>query len=297
MSLPEVEISAVPTGGAAVLKMREYLVPPSGVTSLTIERSVSGASGLSPFVSIYSGAPVPVFLDIGDGLPEPLDSSAQYVWRVTDQRGATVTNPYVPEWRIATSPDQLTQIFIRLIQGAVNAMPVPDGYVRPQVTTQYPRNGWQAMPFIVVNLELIQQQEVAIGGDIPTPDTDNNWVFWMNAKRLWRVTIQCAGAEERDFYRDQLLAVFRVIQSTAFSPLGYNVRQSVQSVSYVDTDFMAGGTPGFYAADAMCEIDGILPITVLTDYGRIATVAATGTVTVPDYTTIELAVPSASGSI
>lgn len=306
MANPTVNLSAVPTGGAIMLDLPDYVSPPSGVTDITISIATSGSSGLSAFTGVYSGPPIPKYLDVGDIYPGPLNPTAQYVYQVQDSRGTTQAGPITPAWAIATLPDQLSQIFIRLLQGAVNSMPYPvnlqaplgtTGTQRPQVTTQMPANGLQAMPFIVVNLDLVQQHEVAIGEDVAIPNTDNNWTLFAMAKRLWRVTVMCQSADERDFLRDSLMSAFRAFKAYAFSPLGYNVRHSFQANSYTDVHEWEGHSPGFYGADIMLEIDGVFPVTILTDYGLIGAfdVAMSTQASGSAYATTSAIVPSPSG--
>lgn len=272
MAGPEVEVYAIPTGGVVRLSMPGYLVPASGVTCMLVSRAVSGATGLGAFTPIYSGGVVPVFLDVGDGLPAPLDPATNYVWQVSDATGTTQTQAVVPASTIETIPDQLTQVLIRSLQGSLNAATIPQGIPLPTVMTQMPQGGWPAPPYITVNLELIQQREVAIGEDVPNPDQNNNWTMYANAKRVWRVTVFCRLAEERDFFRDYLLIVFRVLKATAFGPIGLDVHHSFQAVSYTDAEEYSAHTPGFYGADLMFEIDGVFPTVVLTGYGIIAQV-------------------------
>jgi hypothetical protein len=247
---------------------------------MAISVATVAGSGLTTFSAVYSGAPVLAYLDCGDALPGPLVAGTGYVWQVADSRGVTQTEPVTPSWKISTQPDQLSQILIRLLQGAVSSMPMVNGLARPMVSTEMPINGTLAMPFIVVNLDLIQQSEVAIGEDFPQPTPDNDWTLWALAKRVWRVTVMSKGAEERDFWRDNLLAAFRVFKATAFTPLGLNVTHSFQAASYTDAKEWEGMTPGFYGADLMLEITGIFPVAILNDFGVMnpiqATVSTTG---------------------
>jgi hypothetical protein len=185
-----------------------------------------------------------------------------------------ISEALTPSSSFISEPDQLTQILLRLLQGAINSMTLPAGIKRPVLTIKMPTNGWQAMPFIVVNLDLIQQTEVEIGEDVPQPTNDNVWTLFANAKRCWRVTIMSQDAEERDFYRDTLLAVFRVLKATAFGPLGQNVTHTFQAASYSSAEEYQGVTPGFYGADLLFEIDGLFPTAVLTNYLPIKNVEA-----------------------
>lgn len=273
--------TVVPTGGAVLLQFPSYfpVLPTAG--QLTINRSVSG-SGI--WTTVYQGPPVGAFIDVGDGLPAPLDATTSYLWQVFDDNGSAVAGPLIPVASFLGTPDQLSQILIRLLQGAINGMRLPPGIQPTQVTTRMPQNGWQAMPFIVVNLDLIQQTEVAIGEDVINPTPDNNWTLFANAKRVWRVTVMSQDVEERDFYRDFLLAVFRVLKATAFGPLGINVTHSFQAASYASAQEYEGVAPGFYAADLMLELDGIFPVAVLTNYPVITQIVPQGTYLPFDFT-------------
>ena len=279
MSGPTVIVTPVPTGGAILLQLPDYVQPPSGVTGMAISIATSGNGGLSGFSLVYSGAVMPVYLDVGDIFPQPLSPTTEYVYAVTDSRGTTQTAPVMPAWTVTTLPDQLSQIFIRLLQGAINSMILPSGFARPTVMAQMPINGWPAMPFIVVNLDLLQQSEVQIGEDVPNPTPDNDWTLFANATRLWRVSILTQASEERDYFRDTLLSTFRAMKVTAFSPLGMNVTHKFQAASY--TEVAAGkhsaSAPGFYGADLLFEIDGVFPTAILTTYGSINQIVGTAT--------------------
>lgn len=272
MAGPVVKLFSVPTGGAARFEMPGYLVPPSGVTSMTLSRAVSGSTGIGPWTRLYGGPPLPVYVDAGDSLPNPLAANLNYVWRVTDSTGTTQVGPLAPASSVASGPDYLTNLFIRLLQGGVNnltfppTIPPPVGGP-PRITLEMPQQGWQAMPFIVVNLDLIQQTEVGIGEDVVNPTPGNDWTLWSNAKRVWRVSVFSADAQERDFFRDSILTIFRVLKATVFSQIGLNVSHSFQAASGTDAKEWEGHTPGFYYADIMLEMDGVFNATVLTAYG------------------------------
>ena len=264
---------AIPTGGAIMLNMDPYIQPAPGINNITISIATSSGSGLSGFTQIYSGAPIPRYLDVGDSLPQPLDGNTAYVYQVMDNLGGSVqTEPVTPSWAIENTPDQLTQILMRLLQGAINNMPLPQGIQKTQVMTTMPMNGYQAMPFIIASPELIQQTDVQLGDDYPNPDQGNNWTLWALVNRIWRVSVMSVTPEERDFYRDQLLAAFRVFKATAFGPLGIEVTHKFQAASYTSAEEHEGHIPGFYGADLMYELQGIFPVTVLTNYGVIKTV-------------------------
>ena len=273
MSGPDVAATVIPTGGAIRLDMPGYLTPPSGVAAYTLSRAVSGSSGLGAFTQLYSGAPQPVYLDVGDMLPQPLDMTAGYVYRVADSTGITQIGPIVPAPSLIYNEDPLTQILIRLIQAGVNGQQPPAGYgagpynTPPQVTTRMPQGGLAAMPFIVLNLDLIQQTQTGLGQDVPNISAGNEWTIWVNAKRMWRISVMCGNASARDFYRDLLLNVFQVIKPTVFAYIGLDVTSEIQAASGTDADEWDGKVPGFYFADIMLTLNGVLNTTIFTGYG------------------------------
>ena len=273
MANPVVNLTLIPSGGAALLTMPGYLDPASPSFSATNVQVYRTVTGKDANLKIYDGPPIANFLDVGDLLPGPLDGATSYTWTVIDNLGRTTAGPATPSGSVATQENWFDNTFIRLLQGGINNLVLPADFgPPPTVSTQMPQNGWPALPFIVVNTDLIQQTEVAIGEDVPNPDQNNDWTMWANAKRVWRVTVLAINAEQRDFYRDALLVIFRVVKATAFAPLGLDVEHKFQAASYTDANEWEGKTPGFYGADLMLEIDGIFPTAILTHYGLIETI-------------------------
>jgi len=273
-TISSVTAIAVPTGGAVLLQFPGFFSPVPGVAALTIERSVQGSNA---WVLIYQGPPIGVFLDVGDSLPQPLDGNTAYIWNINDGISSIQVGPITPASSFVNEPDQLTQVLIRALQGIMNSMVLPPGVQPAVVTIKMPVNGWAAMPFIVINLDLIQQTETNIGEDFAAPNPANVWTLFANAKRVWRVTVISQAAEERDFYRDSLLAAFRILKATAFAPIGYDVSHTFSATSYSSTSEWEGLNPGFYGADLMLEINGIFPAAVLTNYPLILDVASNPT--------------------
>ena len=274
---PPVVLSVLPTGGAVLLALygaEAGNFAPSGVTSLTLSRAVSGATGLGTFSPFYTGKPLPYWVDVGDGpstSSEPLSPTTTYVWQATDDNGTTQVGPATPGNAIMTVPDGFTQLLIRLLQaGTANATRPPGVTAAPaQVTTKMPLGGWGATPFIVVNLELIQQSDTALGQDVLNPLLDNTWTLPAWAKRVWRVTVFSQNADERDFYRDTLLILFRALKATLFSQVGMNIRHSFQATSGTTADEWIGQGPGFYWSDVLFELEGTFDVTILTGFGLI----------------------------
>ena len=273
---PTVNLTPIPTGGAVRLDMPDYLVPPSGVTNMVLSRAVSGATGLGTFTQLYSGAPQPLYFDLGDSLPGPLSPATAYVYQVADSTGTTQIGPVVPAPSLQPQADPLTQMFLRLLQAGISNLTLPPGFgTAPQVTTKMPQGGLQALPLIVVNLDLIQQSEIGIGTNVVNPNAGNQWTIWVNATRVWRVSVLSQDVEERDFYRDALISIWQVLLATVFDQLAESVTRDVQAASGTESSEWVGQTPGFYYADIMMHFDGVLNTTIITGYGLIEKFAVT----------------------
>lgn len=274
MTSSVVSLAPIPTGGAVRLDLyrdaQGVPVVPSGVTQMTIGRAVSGAAGLGAFTQIYSGVPLATWIDVGDALPGPLASGCSYVWAVTDDVNGTVQTAAVqPASNMEFTPDALTQLLLRLLQCGVDNLDLPEGINRVYVSTQMPQAGLAALPFMIVNLELIEQSETGIGTDVQDPDRTNTWTVWVNAMRTWRVSLFCRNPAERDYYRDCVLAMMQVWHASVFTPIGQNVTHRFMAHSGTDASEGMIHTPGFYDADIMLVIDGVFDVAVLSAYGVI----------------------------
>lgn len=275
MSASQVSGVLLPFGGAIRLDMPGYLAPPSGVSSVTISRAVSG---ISAYLQLYSGAPLPVWFDPGDGLPAPLSAASGYTYRIVDQRGTTDTPFIVPAMAIATQPDQMTEMLIRMLQCGVSNTVLGPGITAPnQVSSQMPQGGWNALPFIVVNLDLQEQSDTPLGQDVQQTFVENVWNITVHAKRLWRVSVFGRSAKERDFWRDTVLAIWQSMLPTVFLQIGMDVRHKFLVTAGTDADEWMGHVPGFYWADLALSVDGIFPVAIMAPYGTIASFVATTT--------------------
>jgi len=302
MSGPALVLQPQPTGGCCLLclygaESGKYKRP-VGVTELTLSRSADGGS---TFVTLYSGEPLPFWLDTNDGpstSSQPLNPTIGYIWRAQDSGGTTQAGPAMLGCSIITVPDGLTQILIRLIQAGFDNMPRPSGVTtnRLEVSTRAPAAGWPVMPYAVLNLDLFQQADTATGQDIPDPNQENVWTLPGWARRVWTLSILSANADERDFFRDAALIMFRTLKGTLFNQVAQNIHHTFQAASGATVDDKRGQGPILYWADVQLTLEGEFVVSVLTSYGRIeeidtfATVSANGQVV--DETTVPNQYPS-----
>ena len=275
MTAPVLTAVVVPIGGVIALSLPAYTSQAAiaAAGTITLSRQTNGGA----FVQLYSGPPVVAWIDPGDSSPSSLAPTSSYVYQLTDANGTATTTALTPASTLQPPDNSQTQLLIRLLQAGVNNLTLPTGINSVQVTTQMPLGGWSALPFIVVNLDLVQQQDTMIGEDFQAPDSNNTWTIPTWAKYLWRITILSRNAAERDYYRDNIIAICRVLKATVFSFIGSNMRHEVQAASGTDVDEWSGKQPGFYYADVMFSVEGVLDAIVLTNYGAIKSFAVTPT--------------------
>src|SRR5215469_938236 len=283
---PQTTINAtvIPTGGAISLTF----VTASG-GNILLSRATSGVSGLSEFTPLYSGMPLntqygdQLYLDLGENLPgNILLPNAQYVYQLTDSTGTYTTPALTPVSSLQLQTIDFVPILISLLQGAITATQLPNGINKCRVLQAMPINGLPPMPFVVVNPDLIQQEYVPIGesvynlgGQLQQPNAVNIFTQAGSAKNVFRISIFALSAVERDFYRDLIIAVFRISLISVFQSLGVDWEHHYQATSFQATEVGHGLVPGFYGADILLELLGTSNVTIITHYGIIETITGT----------------------
>lgn len=290
--MAEMVATVLPTGGAIMLALTNQasgdwtLTRTMGDTSVILDEGTATTTG--PWC----------FLDTGDGAPAPLLPSATYSYAFTDPLGTAESGPLMPVASIDLERDQMLHIMIRLLQGAFSAMTLPDGIDKPQVRNAMPLIGFPPMPFVVIYPELIQQEEVPIGVDVPNPDPDNIWQNHEVARRVFRVSVLSRNAGERDYLRDAIIAVFRSSLAYFLTEIGQDMRQRWQGASYQNSADNKGELPGFYGCDLMLEFSGVFQLAIITSYGIIEKIdgaADAGIEYVGEPTEINIEVPTTDG--
>ncbi len=265
----------IPTGGAVGITFTTAI---SG--DITLSRAPFGDTGLGPWTIIYNGPPLndkginQFVLDLGNdiSIPGPLLSTSQYVYQLTDSTGTIQSDPLTPVYSIDLDRIDFSKIMIGLLQGSINSAALPAGINRARAMHVMPLNGLPPMPFVVINPELVQQEEVPIGQDIPNPIatedlTKTIWTRTEFANHVFRVSIFSLNAEERDYYRDLVLATFKISLGYVFAELGLDITHRYQANSFQLQRPTEGMVPGFYGCDVMLEFIGTTNVSVVTTYG------------------------------
>ena len=264
----------VPTGGAITLAVNAV---GSGVT---FSRAVSGASGIGAYTTLYSGAASGIvqYLDTGDLLPAPLSSGSIYVYQLVDNNGTFTSPGYQPAPQLNVEIEPWLSTMIRLFQAGLSNITPPNSVSSSvQVLQQMPIVGLPPMPFVTINQDLIQQEEIPIGQNVEIPDWTGGWTITAQAKRVFRISIMATNTSDRDFYRDAIIGIFESLVLAVFNPLSNDVRHRWQASSYQMANDPSGMGPGFYGADVLCELQGSLNIQITPNYGNIETITFTGT--------------------
>lgn len=268
MAAPELSPVPVPSGGAISIGISGALTGPA-----TLERAASGSS----FSQIYSGQALSFFLDIGDGTPSPLASGTPYQYRYTDENGVTTTGFTTPASIVVVDFDPITEILIRLIQGALQSMTLPKGVKTAQVVQAMPLGGNIPMPLVVVNLDLVRQGTIPIGQSTSALNSQltgvgapaSGFIQTGFAVRTYRVSILSTNAPERDFYRGAVVGVFEAIWGTVLQPLGLDVTHKWIVDSGQVANDRVGQSPGFYFAEVMLEFEGTFNVASNVGYSTI----------------------------
>lgn len=240
----------------------------TGVGSqFSVGRSSTGSGG--PFLNIYSGAVVPFYIDLGDGLPTPLLSGSTYYWTFSDPSGSVLVGPLTPTGSIQFTPDNLTSILIRCLQAGIdNIGPLPNGIIRATVMQDMPLNGFPSLPLISVTAQMEDQEDIGIGQQIVNPNLFENqsWSQAVQARKMWRVSILAKDSLNRDFYKDLILNIFHAMLPTIFLPMGQNTsHRYMVSVGQTSED-LKNKSPGFYFADCLLEITGQSNVNIQLNY-------------------------------
>ena len=263
---PRIDWQVSPTGGIAILKLKSAGDP----SSWSLVRAVVSGTGTTQPVTLFRGpeSQVPVFVDIGDGTKAPLDPTLSYQYVFTTSKGTATAGPIVPSASIVLEPDQLTTILLRALTSGVRSLVLPAGFRNaPQVFHAMPMGAQPTIPMITLNGTLLQQGDIPIGQNNPTNQLANTLIIGGQALRHYTIAVLTSTVEEREYYRDAVLAIFHSILGTILAAIGENASHRFQvHSSQVTGD---GMQPGFYYAEIMLELVGSFAVGVSTTYGVI----------------------------
>jgi len=283
-------------GGGVLLDFRPAPIGAEDTGTYTILRApTTDGTTPGPWTTIAQNADFNIiWIDVGDGIDQngntitgPLPYGS-YIYQITytiDGVPGTLTLPAVALAKaVKFIPDSMNAILIRVLEGAMKVVTMPEGMQNPSVMNGMPVAGLPPMPMVSVNEEIIQQTVVPIGQQVFDVHDNNLAVASTFAKRMWRISVQSKNVEERDFIRDYIIGLFPIIAKDLFVPLGRNNTHRFQAVS--GSTSKADEVPGFYYADILYDFDGTFNTTLQSSYGIIEHITTTAFYA-PNFTTYD----------
>jgi len=245
----------------------------SGATDAwSLTRSVSGVSGA---VTLYDGPclanlvnappqPIP-FPDAGIGSNQPLSQTTAYVYTFTTSNGSVSTPPIVPAVQLTLLPDVIVNLVMKSLQAGLQALRVPAGFQnKPTIQHAMPINKTPPLPIISINQDLMQQDQSEIGAGVNPDQWNNQYSVPATVHRRISVFIATTSVEERAFYRDAVISIWRTMLGPLLHPLGQDLSQRFQATDNQVTK--PDDSPGFYYSEIGLEFTGVFLAHVVTDY-------------------------------
>lgn len=267
---PQLKYTVSPTGGLVVLEPAS--AEDFGTWTLTRFVSVSGiAVSGSVLVQGEAGvSPTQVFVDLGDGTNAPLDTSKEYLYEFATLGGSVQTPALAVGCSIEVQQDHINSILYRALQSGVASLRIPASFRNgPRVLHAMPLAGAgiPSLPAITFNETFLQQQDIPIGQNVDSDWTENVFQIADQSVRHFTIFIMAANVEEREYYRDAVLAIFKSLLGPVLEKLGANVshRFQVSSSQLIERNT----EPGFYFSEILLEICGLYSVGITTSYGII----------------------------
>lgn len=268
--------SIVPTGGAILLSM--ISTGSSGVASgITLSRTANAGAS---WTQIYSGLLPSTYLDVGDGLATNLSPTGTYQYRIQDVATPSVSGlsaSVSPSSQLTLIPDLTSETFRRLLQGAIQSLVPPSGYKIPQLLFVMPLDATPQLPFMVLNLDLAQQDEVPIGLGIAkenfamealSAESGTNSAVWnVSGTQMRRYSLHIFSRNylERDWWQDAMVGVLYGLQGI-LATANVNLSFSYQITQGAVTGDEA--QPGFYYAQVAIDTKGISTVQIQAQIGN-----------------------------
>lgn len=259
-----------PTGGMIALETdsdADY-----STWALTRYFSVSGqsVSGTILFQGAAGQPKMSVWIDIGDGPNQPLNTSSLYAYQFTTSNGTIETPPLSPACSLLIEPDHVNSILYRALQTGIAALTLPAGFTNtPEVTHAMPLAGAgiPRLPSISFNESLLQTQQFRIGEDVDYDDKANEFQVATQALRHYTIFIIASTVKEREYYKDAVIGIYSGLLQI-LNKIGNNISHRFQVSSTQVT--ARPNEPGFYLSEILLEFTGLYTVGVTTNYGVVS---------------------------
>lgn len=260
MAGPNIIPTVAATGGVIALDITLSTGLSVVTTPIALYRTNQNTSSST---LIYSGLATPVYIDIGDSLPNYLDFATPYSYTIIDTSGSFTTSGIVPSNYLNIFSTYLDKLFLRMFSAGIAGIVPPQGYKKVNVLQSMPLamgSVGTLFPFVVMNLDLQQQDYLQIGQAITDDEMVNLDVKSLIMFRRYSVNMCSLNAQERDFYKDVILSIFYGSIVPILNRIGEVTEIHAQAAqSQVSDDNLQ---PGFYVSTIMVEVEGIFNLSV-----------------------------------
>lgn len=262
--------TVIPTGGAVSLTIT------SVGSGMTLSRSDGGSGVSAPWMQIYTGVPTPIFIDVGDGLMTPLSSGTSYYYKIDDDEGPLISAPVTPILQLNIQQEPMTPMIMKLLQAGIDNLVVPSPINKAtRVLHAMPLGGLPTLPIITINMDMVQQVAVPIGQSVEKVSPDGVWTISGLINRVYHMTVLADNPEDREFYKDAVVAIMQSIIASVMVPIGDDVSHKFQAAAGQVANDPSGMGPGFYYADILWTFEGNYNISIDPVYGSVNVINVT----------------------
>ena len=259
-----------PTGGMVVLEPSSNTAYGSWTLARYLSVSGQSVSGTTLFQGASGQPKMSVWVDMGDGANQPLNTNSLYAYQFTTSNGTIETPPLSPACSLLIEPDHVNDILYRALQTGIAALTLPAGFTNtPEVTHAMPLAGAgiPRLPSISFNESLLQTQQFRIGEDVDYDDKANEYQIATQALRHYTIFIIASTVREREYYKDAVVGIFSGLLQV-LNKIGNNISHRFQISSTQVTGRPM--EPGFYVAEILLEFTGLYTVGVTTSYGVVS---------------------------
>jgi hypothetical protein len=293
--MPTISAKPLIVGGGFVIN---YVSTSTVAGTVELQRSADGGTTWTTLYQTVSPLKdgFGLFVDLGELQPGPsgqfldthLDFSTSYIYQITDNTGSAQTSAQTPYQQITLTWDQMTYYITRMLQAGIDALVLPIGIRRAEVMQVLPTGQiMESLPFVFVNQELLQMQEIPIGLTQAFNPLSSTHTMPMLTLRRFSLLVEALDSNTLNYYHDACIAVLISSLTDLFNSLNLQQNISVQFQSTQGASASEDRSPNRYWAQIQFDFKGPLDITAT--YQNIGTIQQI-TISLNGVTTVEIPV-------
>lgn len=278
-------LTANPCGGVVIIRLSSD----ADGSTWRLSRAIGSVVTDIPAQDV-NGNPYLVFLDDGFGLGAQLPSGREIVYTFNTANGSSTASILLAN-TVFIDSGSLTKTLLSALQAGCAALQTPTGQTyqnRPSVREAMPLNSTVPLPLISLEEVLCQQEYRKLGADSQALAQGNSFDLAELAQWRYHVSILAMTMEERQFWKNAVLAILK----TTFATIGPVIGQDTVVSYQVQSGQVEDPKPGFYYADVGFNVTGPLTHSIRFDYGIVEEfdVTVQGSTGSSDYFTVTDAV-------